>query len=374
MKRLIPVLVMLGIGGLATSAMAYNYHNATTLICSDCHTAHASQSHDNDATGPFKNVPIGTLKPYDNLLRNEPNELCLTCHDNNGSAPDVLGDNNGKYPAILRQAGALNEAGLGDAGYDNPGHGHTLGYVGAIPGSNPVITLGADGLECVTCHAQHGSKTQYRNLLSRNITAPGGAAITYSGKTVTYATLDTTTAAVAATKHAVIETADLSYAASDIKFGEPTTTASAYGNWCKSCHSDFHGSAGGNMGGASGGFVLTGTPWKRHPTADVNIGGAVTDSMTHVSSLAQYATYYAAGEGHYPKVMDSQGLWTGAYNKTTRTGDNTVTPSCFSCHKGHGNKNDFGLIFMGGGATPSEEGDGGSFRTMCRGCHSQASP
>jgi hypothetical protein len=103
----------------------------------------------------------------------------------------------------------------------------------------------------------------------------------------------------------------------------------------------------------------------------VNVGGAVTDSMTHVSSLAQYRAYYVKGDGHYPKVMDSQGLWTGAYNATTRTGNNTLTPSCFSCHKGHGNKSAFGLIFMGGTAAPSEEGDGGDYRLMCRGCHRQ---
>jgi len=65
-------------------------------------------------------------------------------------------------------------------------------------------------------------------------------------------------------------------------------------------------------------------------------------------------------------VMDANHLWSG-----DATTDKTITPSCFSCHKGHGNNNTFGLIFMGGNSTISEEGDGGSFRGMCHQCHSQ---
>lgn len=358
MKRLIPVMVLLGIGGLCAVASAANYHTGLTLICSDCHVAHGSQTHSNgDSRGaPFDNVSIGTEKPYDYLLRNDPNELCLTCHDNNASAPDVLGENHGKYASELRQAGGLNEAGLSDPGYD-VGNGHTLGSTDAIPGNSGGVVL-EHGLECISCHAQHGSATQFRNLLNRG---------NFTGKNVTFELGSTPTNA-----KDVLLSGDLSYAESDVKFQEPNTGASAYGNWCKSCHADFHGAGTDvNMGGSHGGYVLTGVAWKRHPTADVNIGGAVTDSMTHVSSLAQYRTYYALGDGHYPKVMDSQGLWTGAYSSVTRTGNNTLTPSCFSCHKAHGNKSTFGLIFMGGTGSPSEEGDGGDYRTLCRGCHSQ---
>jgi cytochrome c553 len=367
MKRLISVLALLAIGAWSATAMAANYHTGTTLICSDCHVAHGSQSHsNNDPRGaPFDNVHIGAAKPYEYLLRNEPNELCLTCHDNNATGPDVMGDNHGKYATELRQAGALNMVGIADPGYDI-GDGHTLGSTEPIPGNATGIVLN-HGLECVDCHSQHGSASQYRNLLNRSVTKPNGSVIPYAGRNVTFelGTSPTNT-------KDVLLSGDLQYAASDVKFEEPRPDSSAYGQWCKACHTDFHGKGGEtNMGGASGGYVLTGVAWKRHPTADVNVGGAVTDSMTHVSSLAQYRAYYVKGDGHYPKVMDSQGLWTGAYNATTRTGNNTLTPSCFSCHKGHGNKSAFGLIFMGGTAAPSEEGDGGDYRLMCRGCHRQ---
>ena len=67
------------------------------------------------------------------------------------------------------------------------------------------------------------------------------------------------------------------------------------------------------------------------------------------------------------KVMDSQGLWNGT------TADNTVTPSCFSCHKAHGNRNAFGLIFINGGVAtaPTEDGNGGVYKDLCRQCHTQ---
>jgi hypothetical protein len=54
-----------------------------------------------------------------------------------------------------------------------------------------------------------------------------------------------------------------------------------------------------------------------------------------------------------------------------RTADNTVTPSCFSCHKSHGNQNGFGLIFMAGTGTVTEEGDGGVYKSLCKQCHVQ---
>ena len=353
MKRLILIVSVLALGGLATMAMAGDYHTGKLLVCSDCHVAHYSQAHGYSVGGT--SVPMGGAGPYDNLLRNEPNELCLTCHDNNSIAPDVLGDNTGNTAGSLRQAGALNATGhgFGDAGYDQI-NGHTLWSTDVAPGGT---FTNAVGLECINCHSQHGSATQYRNLLNRGIF--GGPPSGTGTKSLTYAitTNDLTKDVFERNRNGYIE--------SDIDFNEPTTTKSAYGAWCSACHTNFHGSGGAaNMGGASGGFVLTNVSWKRHPTADVNIGGAKTDSMTFVSSLAQYAS-----RGNKVKVMDSQGLWTGVPT------DNTVSPSCFSCHKGHGNKNAFGLIFMSGTGTRSEQGDDGdgpsTLRSMCRQCHSQ---
>jgi hypothetical protein len=91
----------------------------------------------------------------------------------------------------------------------------------------------------------------------------------------------------------------------------------------------------------------------------VNIGESGA-SATFISSLSQFN-----GHTNRVKVMDSQGLWNGT------AADNTVTPSCFSCHKSHGNMNGFGLIFMTGTGTRTEEGDGGVYKDLCRQCHVQ---
>ncbi len=345
MKRLILALAVVALGGLASAAMAGDYHIGTNLVCSDCHVAHYSQSH------PYGDgrteVPLGTAGPYEDLLRNDPNDLCLTCHNNNSAAPDVFGVNTGIQTGQVRRAGALNAAPghlANDAGYDVT-DGHTLWSTDQAPGGT---FSNADGLECVNCHAQHGIATQYRNLLNRG---------TQSGKNVTYAKTTND-----GTKD-VFERTPLSYTDADVDYNEPSTTASAYGAWCASCHVDFHGSGGAtNMGGASGGVASQATPnttpWLRHPTADVNIGNNA--ATTYISSLTQFNTHT-----NRVKVMDSQGLWNGT------AGDNTVTPGCMSCHKSHGNKNPFGLIYMLGTGGVTEEGDGGVYKDLCRQCHTE---
>jgi hypothetical protein len=109
------------------------------------------------------------------------------------------------------------------------------------------------------------------------------------------------------------------------------------------------------MGGASGGDAGTLTPWLRHPQADVNIG----QNATYISSLAQYQSH-----ANRVKTMDPNGSWAAPVAG--------VTPTCFSCHKSHGNKNGFGLIYMAGsGTTVTEEGDGGQYKDLCRQCHVQ---
>jgi hypothetical protein len=343
MKRIL-CLVAVGLIALVGVAAAGDYHVGGNLICSDCHVMHYSQSHGYSVGGSF--VPLAAGGPFTDLLRAEPNDLCLTCHDNNSSAPDVFGLNTGKvYTTPVRLAGGLNAVAAhraNDAGYDEI-DGHTLWSTATAPGGT---FSNAVGLECVNCHSQHGSATQYRNLLNRGI---------FNGKNVTYAigTNDLT--------KDVFERYPRSYSDPDVDFNEPDVTKSAMGAWCSSCHTNFHGAGGStNMGGLSGGTGPTANanPWVRHPTADVNIGNTATS--TFISSLPQFNA-----KAYRVKVMDSQGLWNGT------TADNTVTPSCFSCHQSHGNKNGFGLVYALGTGTLGEEGDGTQPKDLCRQCHVQ---
>lgn len=333
MRTLMLLFALCFIAAFATPAMAGDFHVGTNLVCSDCHVAHYSQTHAMTQGGQF--VPLGADGPYNHLLRNEVNDLCLTCHDGQSGVPDVFGAD---ATNSRRLAGGLNADPAhrtNETGYD-PMDGHTLWSTATAPGGT---FSDAEGLECTDCHAQHGIATQYRNLLNRN---------GFSGKNVTYEI-----GATGTNTKDVLERVPAGYTEDNVDYEEPNTGASAYAAWCQSCHTDFHGASGGpEVGGASGG----GTGWVRHPQADVNIGA----HATYISSLSQFN-----GHTNRVKVMDSQNLWNGT------TADNTVTPSCFSCHKSHGNKNAFGLIFMAGTGTVTEEGDGGVYKDLCRQCHTE---
>jgi hypothetical protein len=298
---------------------------------------HYSQTHgyNNDGTGPF--ISVGGDGPYEYLLRNHVNPLCLSCHNNQAWAIDVLGANTSSE---IRQGGALNQE--GGEGLDATGH--TLDADDVAPGSNPAWS-NADGLNCIDCHHQHGynpNGNSYRNLKYN----PGN--VGYPGLIVDYAhtTNDLT--------KDVYETGPGLYDISNVFFNEPDQTASAYAEWCKGCHTDFHGAKGGaEVGGA------TGTEWVRHPNADADIGA-------HTGGHSSLGVF----EGHtnHVKVMNPNGVW-----EVTNPDDlDGSTPSCMSCHKAHGNQNSFGLIHMSGSGTVTEEGDDGTqAKDLCAQCHVQ---
>jgi hypothetical protein len=337
MKRMSQLLVIaVLVACLPLAVIAGDYHTGTTLNCSDCHVMHFSQAHSyTDSTGAGSAgtdwTSLGST-PQAGLLRNDVNSLCLTCHNGQSTAPDVLGANTLTY---VRQAGALNQDGDGASA-----NGHTLDQVATAPGGT--WTTGAGGLQCAQCHEPHGVGSNYRNLR----TNPGGA----TGVSVTYTTGTTnvTTTDVWQTS-GPDSTIQKHYATSNIRFNEPTTTASAYANFCKGCHTNFHGTQGGSELGGTGG-----TDWIRHPTADANIG-EVGDA-TH----SAYATF--SGHTNNVQVMSASGTWPATDN----------TPSCMSCHKAHGNQNAFGLIHMSGSGTITEEGDNGTtVKALCKQCHIQ---
>lgn len=344
MKRLIGVVVACAFLGAAATAMAGDYHYQLTLQCQQCHVAHGSQTHGYTTGGTTFPPLVGA--PHKYLLRQEPNELCLACHNDDPGYPDVLGNNAGESPGILRLAGGLN---TDHVGYSTLGDGfdlidgHTLWSTDPAPsGTSPSEYVPpADGLECVSCHAQHGGPG-YRNLLHRGI---------FSGDTIKVAvgTNDLT--------KDVFERSAASYAESDVDFNEPNATASKYAKWCGNCHTDFHGGGTATNMGSHSGDHDSADYWMRHPVQDVDLGHTGTGS--HIASLSQYN-----GRTNKVKMMSTSGTWTGT--------STDLTPSCMSCHKGHGNKNPFGLVYMAGTGTRTEQGvDGALYKDLCRQCHSQ---
>lgn len=351
MKKKFVALVGIAVGLLAIAPWSFagDYHTGIGLICSDCHTMHFSQQHGYDPSvaggGNFTQLGTG---PNELLLRNDINDLCLSCHNGQSWAPDVLESHGNGY---VRQAGALNQ--LGGSGLYPELTGHTLGSTDIAPGSNPAWS-DPDGLACTDCHAAHGraqsgtpSNGGYRNLYG-----PNGVSLSYSRGDVE-GTNDLTRWVFEDNSSGA---SDAHYGRGHLTFNEPDATKSKYADFCKQCHTDFHGDVGGvEVGGI-------GTPpidFHRHPASTVNIGAA--------GSGHSVLSRFVAEGANQTQVMSPTGVRAGSY-----TAANTdLSPSCFSCHKGHGNQNAFGLVYMLGSGTIDEEGDAGTdMRNTCRACHS----
>lgn len=373
MRRLAVLLVAVAaLTGLANLAIAGDYHVGRLLICSDCHIAHGSQTHGyfTDADTTWLGVRT-TDPPYPYLLRGETvNNACLNCHDGKANIPDVLQAATNP-PAHGRSAGALNLPTGGAHGYTNEapythGMGHTLWSTASPPGATGTPPVSADGLECSDCHRVHGNK-YFRNM-SGDVATSTSTFLNplWFGKEVTYeigATPSTNPASVW-----VLEKSPKNYDNDNVQYMEVDQTRSAYGEWCGTCHGNFHGNlASGN--------ITVGTHVVRHPTAGVNMGSTNSWKITDPT--------------HRLKVMDKAGAWAAA------TASTDMTPSCFTCHKSHGNQNRFGLVFVlpqgdtssptvanpASGTIPAvlaaltrnpamaEEGDGAQYRDMCKNCH-----
>jgi hypothetical protein len=334
-SRLAALVVGLAAG---TVAMAGDFHYGQSLVCSDCHVIHYSQHHGYNEDGVGIYTPLGGAGPYRHLLRNEINSLCLSCHNNSSFAPDVMGTNSNGY---VREAGGLNRDGTAPYFHST---GHTLNSTDVAPGGT---WNDPNGLNCIDCHHHHGENplgNAWRNLRAAPGTAASNSIIDYA-----YGTND-----LSKDVYEIVNGGSVSghYSINNVWFNEPDPTRSDYATFCKGCHTDFHGAKGGaEVGGES-----DGTAWTRHPNADSNIGAVGGDH----SSLGTYN-----GRTNKVKVMSPTGVW-------GPTAPSDVTPSCFSCHKSHGNQNSFGLIYMSGTGLVTEQGDGGTdVKSLCQQCHIQ---
>lgn len=362
-------LITLGIAFmafLAINATAGDYHSGTTLNCAECHVLHFSESHNltDDGTSGHGNVELGAGGPFHYLLRNHVNELCLTCHDGNFWAPDVLGAPSGSV--TNRLGGALNIAGGTVSGYHET-DGHSLGYTGAAPGqtgaSTTAMWTNADGLDCTDCHTQHGRKAgsgATATSIYRNLSWPGSS--------VAAGYMDYAIGTNDLTKD-VFERFPASYGNDDVDFNEPVATASDYALFCSKCHGDFHGNAAnGYMRDQAYPSATAG--WLRHPVSNADIGAAGSGHSSN--QRAWGARLYRV------KVMSASGNWG---TQGTALGTTAVvadaTPSCMTCHKAHGTQNAYGLIFPNYDYNTSvvqpitENGGGTDYMGLCRQCHVQ---
>jgi hypothetical protein len=388
------MVAVAAMAGLANLASAGDYHVGRLLVCSDCHMPHSSQTHpyysDADST-ILPNPKMGTA-PFAHLLRGETiNNACLTCHDGKAGTIDVLmGNTNTASQPHGRSAGALNVMTGGAHGYmpEDPyteGDGHSLWSPKSPPGWDGTQVAGtadlvsSEGLECTDCHGAHGNK-YFRNMLGA---AANGTATYFSGKwrgtEVEYEIAGVPTYPLAKW---VLEKSPRNYDNDNVQYIEKDQNSSEYGKWCQTCHTTFHGSlTSSNMLTADGEVG-------RHPTMGVD--------MASGTPAKAFTSWAITDPTHRLKVMSSNGAWANlAANMAP-----DMTPSCFTCHKSHGNANKFGLIFvmsnrpagsngLAGSNAPAgsnamlmdpiasanmtEQGDGGQYRDLCRNCHGQGS-
>lgn len=353
------------------------YHTGDSLKCYDCHTMHFSESqgaapNDPFGTGTPERFPL-TSGPNPFLLRQPQNNICLSCHDGQASAPDVRGANSNPSPLEGREAGALT---TGSAPYEN-WKGHTLFSTDPPPGYNPTLVgLGnwytgtTWGLKCIHCHVQHATGAPYRNL---GPYALGPSLANFQPTYVIGATNDLTKdvwinlpSYTAGSGNPAVFNPYYSRASIFFNRNDGTVgglkTSNKMGSFCATCHANFHGGpANANIGASPGrldGFL-------RHPTAQVTIGAASAQGYGGHSSLTRFVANTTK-----VKVLTSDHA---AYSD--------ATPGCITCHKAHGNQNPFGLILLSRNATSvGEEGGWASgqtqnvatgYRNLCGQCHGQ---
>ncbi len=303
---------------LAGASSAGEYHWGATLKCAECHVASP------DDQRLWGQPPSPTFQSSTGLrsfpLRKEGDALCLDCHDGRADAPDVVGHDAGTH---VRQAGAL-PTGVSPFKWTN---GHDLGVTAVPPGGTTIVTL-----HCTTCHNPHGSE-YYRNL-----------------PRVTYAKDRNDLTKDVFLRSWVQGQIAVNYSADNVDFNEPMSRGSAMAEFCQRCHRDFHT------------VTVFGVGWLRHPTGAANISSVPAGH----SSLAAFG-----GRPYRVKVMSPSGDW-GPRGAAWTAAPFTLTPTCITCHRAHGNRNPFALISPTGIQPITEEGDGKVPQALCQQCHAQA--
>ena len=368
-------LALLFLTFLSFPAWTGEYHVGQWLLCYDCHSMHYSQSHSYAGSGAVGTTGAASGNwlgasggPFQHLLKAaNVDDLFLACHDGKNFAPDVFRENTNTY---VRQGGGLNRSG-GGAPYED-WKGHTLDADAYPPGGTSNVTL-----TCKSCHQVHGSVMSYRNLNGCEPSVTSGC-ITYS-KGGTYGSRDRTKDVWL--KQWTFGDLQGNYSYDSMHFNEPQPNGSRYAKFCAGCHNSFHGFVGDpdTVGGTpslpscpSGtcGFI-------RHPNSVVNIGASnPSDSPGGESSIAQYN-----GGRTRVHVMSSVSAKDYLDPGASFSSGDGLTPSCFSCHRAHGNQNPFGLIFLNrnaaivteeGGSVSGESTDTGTgLRNLCAQCHLQ---
>ena len=340
-------------------AAGSQHHAPAGLNCSECHVMHASRTHNYNGSTPVDaryNDGVGHPKL---LVADGTNATCLACHDAPfGSNTDVFKSVTGSY-LNNRSGGALNGAVTGheDSTIYMDYMGHTLGSQSAPPGWSQTGTYaaGTEGFNCSLCHAVHGGAANaFRNLGGSQWMGPtplfGDAANPFLTNYPTIPALSLAAGVIDTTVDVMFyESAERpvpaagSKSAANIIYGKGSGANGGNGmnKYCAVCHGNFHGASVTNAGGE----------FLKHPTTDS------PDIVARMTGTAQFSV--------------TRPVFTANDKSAGEVG-------CLTCHKAHGNKRAFGIIWPANGAaevygtTNYEDGDGTNYQSLCKTCHPQA--
>lgn len=273
--------------------------------------------------------------------------LCIGCHDGGTLAPDVVRGAREMVSSGLvaagegRSGGGLNlpgDRGGAAAGGYHEYFGHTLGSTQPPPGFAGSWPQGAR-LVCKSCHAIH-SNGNFRNLgpdpylRDPEYVASFGRLFGDDAQP-SFAVVPDAAALAGATTDVLLvqrpgEDAG-SFGASRVLYvvHPPRYAMNAF---CATCHPAFHGDAN----------TRDGDDYVKHPTSGVALGAAMREEL--------------AGAGQPLRV-------------SYRT-DGTPEVACLTCHRAHGTRRPFGLVYWEGeSAANGEDGAGAGLETLCSSCH-----
>lgn len=327
-------LVALAVCAVAVSGIrAGEYHGVQpTTACSDCHSAHASERGQ-------------VWTPTEKLLKNTGGEvpLCMSCHDGTDpQAPDIVSSGTAANPSNVVSTQYASKygssAGVFQGDYllsTNPcGHSLVPGALVSAPLSTSYTKAG--GLVCSDCHDSHGNGN-YRNLVpDPNPNHPGAFSIvlgTNVKESVPVSMQNPNPAAA--------------YDTGNISFGVPNNI----GAWCADCHDQLAQNSAGSSP----------AHFKGHPS-EVVIGGVGvhTDVSNWTTPSGQANTGFGTDVGDSsPGIPRLRYGSPSLSNSTAGSGDAVF---CLSCHKAHGSKYKYGLVW------PLHQA-GSDMLSGCQQCH-----
>lgn len=355
-KTLILSLVMAITIFVSANQASAVHRDAGPLMCGGCHTMHNSEHNLTDNPGG----PSMGGSPTAKLLQTTGGvaDLCLNCHDQDGSLRAIY-DALGSPPPIVKSSTGnavgnpinfgTDIAAGGDFYWalelytDDQDGDWATGYGHNIPDTSNSIPPGGDQVigslfTCTNCHDPHGvvdtspttAINDYRNL--RTLPTGSGATsvtVTRLNEGETYITL--------AGGENVYPVTGNTYA----------DGANGLGRWCATCHDNFHEDT-----------VIDTTNnndlsnWLRHPVDEPMFGGLV-------GTVTDWTNY----DGLTP-VNTKLPMAGGTINTQYYGEDNTARVFCMSCHFAHAGPNKNALRWdYSDGVTDSVEG--------CNQCHNK---